>query len=123
MRVFPIRTVFLTRPCSRRLLSSSKLETGLTGLPASATARADLLRLYDELATEATAGLPPSYAYRSGLLATLSHRCGLLQDLEGRTDLDVEREIGEGQLEELIEQGKAELELVRRVKEWRPWES
>ena len=34
---------------------------------------------------------------------------------------DLEKKIGEGQLEELIEEAKDELELIPKMAEWKPW--
>lgn len=119
MRVFPIRPQTILR--KSRLSSSSKTETGITGLAASPAARSTLLQIYSQLANEA-ATLPEHYAYRQGILAMTQQRMALLADEQGRTDVDVEREIGEGQLEELVEQGRAELSLMEKIKyEWKPW--
>lgn len=34
---------------------------------------------------------------------------------------DIEQRIGEGQLEELIEEAKDELDLIPKMAEWKPW--
>ena len=34
---------------------------------------------------------------------------------------DMEQRIGEGQLEELIEEAKDELDLIPKMAEWKPW--
>ncbi len=104
-----------------RLFNSSKIETGITGLPADPSSRERLLKLYEQLRSEAS-GLPPSYAYRQGIVAMSEHRMGLLRDVRGRSAVDVEREIGGGQLEELVAQAQAELALLHKIKnEWKPW--
>ena len=65
--------------------------------------------------------IPEGAMYRQVVEATANHR---LQVLEAEADPQkVEAAIGEGQLEELIEQAKDELELIPRMVEWKPWEA
>ena len=35
--------------------------------------------------------------------------------------MEVEKQISEGQLEELIEEAKDELDLIPKMAEWKPW--
>ena len=101
-------------------LFSTKLETGITGLKADPNARQKLQKLYESLKTDAITSLPEGYEYRRGLLATVESRMKLLGEA-GRSDVEIEREIGEGQLEELVEQAEAEHQLLQKVKQWKPW--
>lgn len=103
-----------------RRLFSTKLETGITGLKADVNARKKLTEIYEKLKAEAVSTLPEGYEYRRGLLATVESRMKLLGE-PSRSDVEVEREIGEGQLEELVEQAEAEYELLQKIKEWKPW--
>mgnify|MGYP001809642535 CR=1 FL=1 len=98
-----------------------KISTGISGLKADPYARSNLLKLYSEL-KEKLYQLPEDYAYRKGMLAIVENRNNLLRN-EAFSDLDVENEIGEGQLEELIDQAKDEIKLLEKVSnEWQPWE-
>lgn len=102
--------------------SSTKISTGLTGLQADPAARSNLLNLYgalrDKLRCE---DIPEDYVYKKGMLELLDYRSKLIKN-ESFSDLDLETELGEGQLEELVEQAQEELELVNKiVNEWKPW--
>lgn len=57
--------------------------------------------------------------YRQTVEATAHHRLGVLGS--GATVADIEQRIGEGQLEELIEEAKDELDLIPKMAEWKPW--
>lgn len=105
--------------------TSTKISTGLTGLEADPSARATLLNLYGTLKTKLTTNhdIPEDYAYKKTLLSLINHRTKLLEN-ESLTDFDLENEIGEGQLEELVEQAQEELELANKIiNEWKPWEN
>lgn len=100
---------------------SKKISTGLTGLQADSNSRQNLLELYTELNHKLSV-LPEDFAYRKGMLVLLNSRKNLIEN-EAYSDLDLEAEIGEGQLEELVEQAEDELKLVEKlVNEWKPWE-
>lgn len=101
--------------------SSNKISTGISGLKVDPSARSNLFNLYSELKGK-LCQLPEDYAYRKGMLAVLDNRSKMIKD-EAFTDLDLESEIGEGQLEELVEQAKEEIKLFEKLSnEWKPWE-
>ena len=98
--------------------SSTKVSTGLKVDPIS---RNNLLKLYEDLKNKLTQ-LPEDYVYRKGMLVLLENRKKLIKD-EGYSDLDLEIKIGEGQLEELVEQAHEELDLIEKLaNNWKPWE-
>ena len=101
--------------------ASVKLSTGLTGLEAVPEARQRLSALYADI-QKSLAEFPADYAYARGLQALMSERLHWL----GRSDVsdvDLEAKWGEGQLEEVLEQGEREASLLARMKEWRPWQT
>lgn len=101
--------------------SSNKISTGITGLQADPSARSNLLKLYTEF-KEKLSQLPEDYAYRKGMLAVLENRSKMIKN-ESFSDLDLETEIGEGQLEELVEQAQDEIKLLEKLSnDWKPWE-
>jgi len=58
--------------------------------------------------------------YRQSVEATTRHR---LAAVEATDDLEeIERVVGCGQIEELIEQANTEFGLVQRMKVWKAWE-
>lgn len=116
---------FLLRRLSQRVFfsstSSNKISTGICGLQADPQARSNLLKLYGQLRGKLQQ-LPEDYAYRKGMLAVLENRTKMIQN-DAFTDVDLEEEIGEGQLEELVEQAHEELALAEKLSnDWKPWE-
>ena len=102
--------------------TSTKISTGLTGLLADSSARSNLLKLYAELRkTLSSNDIPDDYVYKKSMLSLIENRTKLIEN-ELISDLILEEEIGEGQLEELIEQAQEESELANKlVNEWKPW--
>lgn len=107
----------------RRLASGqlcSDRQTHLTGLYRSEQADKELASVYRETLA-ALSLLPADYYYRRSLEETISGRLRLL----GEGDrAQAEAAMGEGLLEEVIEQARAELALIQTAarEEWRPWE-
>lgn len=100
---------------------STKISTGITGLQADSSARIKLLQIYEKI-EKRLGDLPEGYAYRTGLQALLDKRVKLLKD-EGRSDVEMETVINEGQLEELRDQAQEELGLLEKItNEWKPYE-
>lgn len=101
--------------------SSSKISTGLTGLKVDPSARKHLLKLYGDLETKLKQ-LPTDYGYRNGMLSLLEERNKLIKN-ESLSDFDLEIKMGQGQLEELIEQAEEEHQLFEKLSnDWKPWE-
>lgn len=106
---------------SSSLFSSTKTSTGITGLIANSNARNNLLSLYCELEKKLKE-LPEDYGYRKGMLVLLENYKTIIKN-EANSDLDVEIQINEGQLEELVEQAHEELNLLEKLaNEWKPYE-
>lgn len=104
-----------------RLYSSTKFATGLTGLKVDPSARKNLLKLYGDLEIKLKQ-LPPDYEYRNRMLRLMEERSKLIRN-ESLSDFDLENKIGEGQLEELIEQAREEDQLIEKLSnDWKPWE-
>lgn len=111
-----------SRLFSQSQSTSTKLSTGLTGLKVDPSARKNLFKLYGDLEIKLKQ-LPIDYGYRNGMLALLEERNKLIKD-DSLSDYDLELKIGEGQLEELIEQAEEEHVLIEKLSNnWKPWET
>lgn len=98
---------------------ATKIFTGLTGLPVSAEPHRELLRQYNKL-SRALKRLPESYKYRTVNEEMIKQRTEIIQTTPDRDD--VERKIGAGLFEEMIEQAKHETILAQTMEEYKAWE-
>mmetsp|Transcript_35551 Transcript_35551/g.86973 ORF Transcript_35551/g.86973 Transcript_35551/m.86973 type:complete len:126 (+) Transcript_35551:92-469(+) len=97
-----------------------KLTTGLVGLPVVSNSREVFMRLCKKFLS-AVAVVPPTAAYRIEMERVTRHR---LSVCEKHTDVaTIERTIGAGQLEELIEDTKSELEYVPEYARSLAWQA
>ena len=63
--------------------------------------------------------VPESSIYRQSLEALTQHRLSILDKTKEDDVLAVEKDIGQGQIEELIEAAERELALVGKMIEWK----
>uniref|UniRef100_A0A915I4M8 NADH dehydrogenase [ubiquinone] 1 alpha subcomplex subunit 5 n=1 Tax=Romanomermis culicivorax TaxID=13658 RepID=A0A915I4M8_ROMCU len=95
------------------------LTTGLTGLWVSKFPHEELKATYN-LLNKVLATMPKDAAYRVNTEKIINERCNLIL-----SEPDVEKledKIGMGQIEEVLEQARHELELARTMAKYRPWE-
>ena len=93
--------------------------TGLVGYAVVPNAREVLCALYSKTLA-ALEKLPRDALYRKHTEQIVQQK---LQTTQADTDVSViEKKIGCGQAEELIDQAERELALVHKMEEWRPWE-
>jgi NADH dehydrogenase (ubiquinone) 1 alpha subcomplex subunit 5 len=112
----------LARLAARLFSSASvKATTGITGLSADPSARAQLIGLYEQLRSELSV-LPADYVYHTRTRSLLDRKLRELMRLD-LSDVDIEERWKEGQLEELLEQAHAELSLLSNIKQWKPWQT
>lgn len=98
---------------------SVKLTTGVAGLPVVGNARERLVGLYTEVLTELRRF--PECSYRAGIEDTCIER---LHIVEQHDDIrDIEKAVGRGQVEQLIEQAEAELDGLSFALEEKVWEN
>ena len=69
----------------------------------------------------ATTKLPTHSVYRQGVEATIQHRLKILETVKDDEVSKVEQEIGAGQVEELVESAKDELQLIDMMAELKPY--
>eukprot|EP01091_Cochliopodium_minus_P017865 TRINITY_DN7105_c0_g2_i1.p1 TRINITY_DN7105_c0_g2~~TRINITY_DN7105_c0_g2_i1.p1 ORF type:complete len:138 (-),score=39.73 TRINITY_DN7105_c0_g2_i1:148-561(-) len=96
-----------------------KTSTGIAGLPVSHYPREEAIQVYTEI-LEKLKGIPEDANYRINIEHIAKQRIRLCQNYE-----DVRRiefELGELQIEEMIEEGRDELILIPKMIEWKPWE-
>uniref|UniRef100_A0A7S2BEJ1 NADH dehydrogenase [ubiquinone] 1 alpha subcomplex subunit 5 n=1 Tax=Florenciella parvula TaxID=236787 RepID=A0A7S2BEJ1_9STRA len=106
----------LTRPVAQAV---HKTSTGLVGLKVDLNGRANLIAMQQQL-LEAVKAIPETAAYRQSVEATATYRLKVATE---ETDEEaIEKTIGFGQLEELIEQGKDEMELIDYYAGEKGWE-
>mmetsp|Transcript_8285 Transcript_8285/g.10812 ORF Transcript_8285/g.10812 Transcript_8285/m.10812 type:complete len:109 (+) Transcript_8285:167-493(+) len=103
---------------TRVLRSSLKRSTGIVGIPVSPEPRQHLISLYQKTLAAAKT-LPPGTAYRRSLLQTTAFRLGVVVETEDVPS--IEKQIGCGQVEELINQAEDELKLLPAYKENEMW--
>lgn len=111
--------MFLVRRFAGPLLAKVKESTGLVGLEVVPNAREVLISLYNQTLKDVDT-IPESAHYRKAVEKFTNFRLQVCQEEE---DWDkIEERIQCGQVEELIVQAKDELQLISKMKEWKPWE-
>ncbi|EPS60061.1 hypothetical protein M569_14744 [Genlisea aurea] len=111
--------MFLRR-LSRPLLAMAKVKetTGIVGLEVVPNAREVLIGLYTKTLDEIKA-VPEDEGYRKAVESFTKHRLKVCQEEEDWEA--IEKKIGCGQVEELIEEAQDELKLIGHMNEWKPW--
>ena len=103
-----------TRPLLQQV---SKLSTGLYGLPVHPNPLPELTKTYESTLT-ALSSIPKHAAYRQGAESLTLRKLKIVQEAKGDI-AEVERQLDEGQIEEVIEIAKDELSLVAKMAEWK----
>ncbi|GFP91344.1 probable NADH dehydrogenase [ubiquinone] 1 alpha subcomplex subunit 5 mitochondrial [Phtheirospermum japonicum] len=111
--------MFLRR-VARPLMMMTKVKetTGIVGLEVVPNAREVLIGLYTKTLEEIKS-VPEDEGYRKAVESFTRHRlkvCQEEQDWEA-----IEKKVGCGQVEELIEEAQDELKLIGHLNEWNPW--
>jgi len=91
--------------------------------PVNSQAIPQLRKLYADTLVAATTKLPAHSVYRQGVEATIQHRLKILETVKDDEVSKVEQEIGAGQVEELVESAKDELQLVDMMAELKAYVS
>ncbi|CBK23460.2 subunit NDUFA5 [Blastocystis hominis] len=104
---------------TRALCSMVKRTTGLVGVPVIPNARAVLTELYDKT-LENVKKIPADTEYRKNVEAFTTYRRRIVQENEDVKT--IEKIIGCGQVEELVEQANDELSLIEDYYRDRLWE-
>eukprot|EP01102_Stenamoeba_stenopodia_P013401 TRINITY_DN4342_c0_g1_i1.p1 TRINITY_DN4342_c0_g1~~TRINITY_DN4342_c0_g1_i1.p1 ORF type:complete len:151 (+),score=36.82 TRINITY_DN4342_c0_g1_i1:134-586(+) len=110
------RVIRLASPIA---FQTQKISTGLTGLEVHAKPREALQKLYG-LTLQAIQDVPPSAGYRAAVEQITNYRLNVVNQNEDITT--IEKIIGTGQVEELIEQAKDELKLIPDMIKAAPWD-
>lgn len=103
---------------AQRHLASLAREPTVVGLKADPNPRETLKKLYQKTLS-AVQEFPESAAYRRNVTAVSEYRLGVVES-ESNVD-EIERLLGIGQIEEIIEQANDELELIPFMAKWKPW--
>lgn len=113
----PTVEMFL-RAIGRPLLAKVKQTTGIVGLDVVPNARAVLIDLYSKTLKEIQA-VPEDEGYRKAVESFTRQRLNVCKEEE---DWEmIEKRLGCGQVEELIEEARDELTLIGKMIEWDPW--
>lgn len=97
----------------------TKIFTGLTGLPVCHEPHKELLKYYSKI-LRGLQQLPKESKYRAATEQLIQERKSIVEGTPNPEE--IEKKIGAGQCEELIEQAKHELRLISTMKEYKPWE-
>ncbi|CAG7880202.1 hypothetical protein BRARA_C01419 [Brassica rapa] len=106
------------RAIGRPLLAKVKQTTGIVGLDVVPNARAVLIDLYSKTLKEIQA-VPEDEGYRKAVESFTRHRLNVCKEEEDWEA--IEKRLGCGQVEELIEEAQDELTLIGKMIEWDPW--
>ncbi|KAL2550538.1 putative NADH dehydrogenase [ubiquinone] 1 alpha subcomplex subunit 5 [Forsythia ovata] len=111
--------MFLRR-VARPIMMMARLKetTGIVGLDVVPNAREVLIGLYTKTLEEIK-GVPEDEGYRKAVESFTRHRLKVCREEEDWEA--IEKSIGCGQVEELIEEAQDELKLVGHMNEWKPW--
>lgn len=97
----------------------TKVTTGLTGLAVSQHPHHTLGMLYNKI-LRTLQKIPESAAYRKQTELVINERARILESTQNVEA--IEKELGCGQIEEIIVQAENELLLARKMVHWKPWE-
>ncbi|KAF5743494.1 putative NADH dehydrogenase [Tripterygium wilfordii] len=106
------------RAIARPLMAKVKETTGIVGLDVVPSAREVLIGLYAKTLKEIQA-VPSDEGYRKAVESFTKHRLTVCQEEEDWEK--IEKRLGCGQVEELIEEAQDELKLIEKMIEWDPW--
>lgn len=107
-----------SRKIQRREQNFREDTTGIVGLDVVPNAREVLINLYRKTLEEIKA-VPEDEGYRKAVETFTRHRLSVCQEEE---DWEmIEKRLGCGQVEELIEEAQDELKLIGHMNEWKPW--
>ena len=98
---------------------STRIFTGFAGLPVIKEPHMELLRFYKKILRNLEK-LPAESKYRTSTQQLIEGRKKIIESNPNPDD--IEKKIGAGLCEELIEQAKHELDLIETMKEFKPWE-
>lgn len=96
------------------------MTTGIVGLPVVPNARQVLMAVYKRTLEE-LAKIPETATYRKGTENITKHRLDIVEKNENSAT--IEKIIGVGQIEEVLEMAEREMALVETMKKYKPWES
>lgn len=97
----------------------TKLTTGLTGLAVSKNPHHTLGVLYGKI-LRTLQQMPQDASYRKYTEEIINERAQILKS--NQDVATIERQIGCGQIEEVIVQAENELILARKMLNWKPWQ-
>lgn len=100
------------------MMARMKETTGIVGLDVVPNAREVLISLYNKTLKEIEA-VPQDEGYRKAVESFTRHRLKVCQEEEDWET--IEKRLGCGQVEELIEEAQDELKLISKMIEWNPW--
>ena len=106
----------LSRPLFQQAFKST---TGLTGLKVHPNPLPTLIETYRSTLTQLSS-IPQTSVYRQSVEALTQRKLNIVQSANGDVAV-VEREIDEGQIEQVIEAAKDELSLVGKMIEWKAY--
>ncbi|KAJ8554372.1 hypothetical protein K7X08_025050 [Anisodus acutangulus] len=101
------------------MMAKVKETTGIVGLDVVPNAREVLINLYGKTLDEIKA-VPEDEGYRKAVESFTRHRLCVCQEEEDSEM--IEKRLGCGQVEELIEEAQDELKLIGHMNEWKPWD-
>ncbi|GJJ09636.1 hypothetical protein Clacol_003860 [Clathrus columnatus] len=107
----------LTRPLFQQALKTS---TGLTGLAVHPNPL-PVLRKTLESTKELLQQIPSHSVYRQSTTTLTQRRLDILDRAQNDVEV-VEKELGLGQIEEVLVQAEDEFKLVQNMLEWKAWE-
>ncbi|KVI07147.1 probable NADH dehydrogenase [ubiquinone] 1 alpha subcomplex subunit 5, mitochondrial [Cynara cardunculus var. scolymus] len=106
------------RPSSLMMMAKVKETTGIVGLEVVPNAREVLIGLYNKTLNEIQR-VPEDEGYRKAVETFTRHRLKVCEEEEDWET--IEKRLGCGQVEELIEEAQDELKLIDKMIEWDPW--
>jgi len=100
-------------------MSAAKISTNLTRMAVAKNPHAKLAQIYSKN-LRVLAKMPTDYAYRKQTENIISERAAFVKNETNVAEL--EKKINCGQIEEVIIQAENELNLSRKILEWKSWE-